>query len=150
MRCIFTDLCIHQNRATDSGNKTSKTLTRDENFNFRAVHWADLHSMLYKGLPSGLILWGHQFISFQTSKDKSTVGVKCRVAETGEIVEIEVDLLVAADGCLSAIRQNFLPNLKLRCALLRPKTLSRKIFTRISNASIIKWFLCVILDNAIK
>lgn len=82
--------------------------------------------MLYKGLPPGLILWGHQFISFQTSKDKSTVGVKCRVAETGEIVEIEVDLLVAADGCLSAIRQNFLPNLKLRCALLRPKTLSTK------------------------
>ncbi|XP_078177141.1 FAD/NAD(P)-binding oxidoreductase family protein [Carex rostrata] len=109
---LSTDL----NRATDSGNKTSKTLTRDENFNFRAAHWADLHSMLYKELPPGLILWGHQFISFQTSMDKSTIGVKCRVAETGEIVEIEVDLLVAADGCLSAIRQKFLPNLKLRYA----------------------------------
>jgi 2-polyprenyl-6-methoxyphenol hydroxylase-like FAD-dependent oxidoreductase len=82
---------------------------------------------LYKELSPGLILWGHQFISFETSKGKSTVKIKCGVAATGDVVEMEVNLLVAADGCLSAIRQNFLPNLKLRYALLRSKMLSRKI-----------------------
>ncbi|KAJ4733853.1 6-hydroxynicotinate 3-monooxygenase [Rhynchospora pubera] len=107
-------LSLDLNIMTDSGCKRSKTVTRDGNFNFLAAHWADLHSLLYEALPPGLILWGHQFISFQTHKDKSTVRVTCRVAKTGEIVEIEGDLLVAADGCLSAIRQNFLPNLKLR------------------------------------
>lgn len=142
---LGTDLCIYQNRATDSGNKTSRIVTRDENFNFRAAHWADIHSLLYKGLPPGLILWGHEFISFETSTDKSTVRVKCRVAETGDNVEMEVDLLVAADGCLSAIRQNFLPNLKLRYASLRPKSCLGK-FEYISIASIIKWLLCVKLD----
>ncbi|KAI9073966.1 hypothetical protein K1719_044030 [Acacia pycnantha] len=40
--------------------------------------------------------------------------VKAKVLKTGEIIEIVGNLLVAADGCLSSIRQRFLPDFKLR------------------------------------
>ncbi|KAJ0091037.1 hypothetical protein Patl1_12793 [Pistacia atlantica] len=48
---------------------------------------------------------------------KSTVPLtidQAKVLQTNEIIEMESDLLVAADGCLSSIRQSFLPDLKLR------------------------------------
>lgn len=93
------------------------TVARDDKFNFIAAHWTDLYSILYNALPSEIILWGHQFLSFRISHDKSTVTIKARVAKTGEIVEITSDLLVAADGCLSSIRRNFLPDFKLRSVI---------------------------------
>lgn len=90
-------------------------LTRDDNFNFRAAYWSDLHGLLYDALPSHILfLWGHVFQSFQVSDDKKSVTVYSKVLETGNIVEMVGDLLVAADGCLSSIRQTFLPDLKLR------------------------------------
>ncbi|KAA8525362.1 hypothetical protein F0562_007220 [Nyssa sinensis] len=107
-------LTIDQNQATDSEKKISWTLTRDENFNFRAGHWADLHGLLSNALPPDTFLWGHLFLSFCSSDDKTYVKVKTKVLETGKIIEIVGDLLVAADGCLSSIRQNFLPDFKLR------------------------------------
>ncbi|KAJ3674425.1 hypothetical protein LUZ60_005041 [Juncus effusus] len=107
-------LSVELNRETDSETKKNKTITRDDNFNFRAAHWADLHSLLHKALPPNLILWGHKFDAFRISEDGSSVTVNCRVVESDEIVEIEGDLLVAADGCLSLIRQHFLPDFKLR------------------------------------
>ncbi|RZR86455.1 hypothetical protein BHM03_00013646 [Ensete ventricosum] len=107
-------LSIDINRATDSKRKVSRTLTRDEGFNFRAAHWADLHSILLQALPPGTVVWGHQFLSFDVSNDKSFVVTKSRVLPTDEVVEIAGDLLVAADGCLSSIRRHFLPNFKLR------------------------------------
>lgn len=62
-----------------------------------------------------MFLWGHKFLSFTMSQDESTViKVKTLVMETQETVEIQGDLLVAADGCLSSIRKTFLPDLKLR------------------------------------
>ncbi|PNX88419.1 6-hydroxynicotinate 3-monooxygenase-like protein, partial [Trifolium pratense] len=67
------------------------TLARDESLNFRAAHWADLHGVLYDALPK-----------------------QAKVLQTGEIIEIVGDLLVAADGCLSSIRQKYLPEFKLR------------------------------------
>ncbi|KAL5559272.1 hypothetical protein UlMin_035483 [Ulmus minor] len=103
-------LTIDQNQATE----VSRTLTRDDNFNFRAAYWADLHSLLYKKLPPSLFLWGHLLLSFCVSSDKKSVKVKAKVLQTDEIVEVDGDLLVAADGCLSLIRQSFLPDLKLR------------------------------------
>lgn len=48
------------------------------------------------------------------SQDESIVKVKTLVIETQETVEIQGDLLVAADGCLSSIRKSFLPDFKLR------------------------------------
>ncbi|MBA0753872.1 hypothetical protein Gogos_020586, partial [Gossypium gossypioides] len=107
-------LTIDQNQATDSSTKVSRTLTRDEEFNFRAAHWADLHGLLYNALPPDIFLWDHQFISFSISEDKSYIKVKAKVLRNDKIVEIDGNLLVAADGCLSLIRQNFLPDLKLR------------------------------------
>ncbi|KAH7839811.1 hypothetical protein Vadar_009137 [Vaccinium darrowii] len=108
-------LSIDQNQSTDGENNMSQTLTRDENYNFRAAHWSDLHSLLYNALlPTDIFLWGHLYLTFCIGNDKSKVRVKSQVLATGEIVEIVGDLLIAADGCLSSIRRNFLPELKLR------------------------------------
>ncbi|XP_057426800.1 uncharacterized protein LOC130720197 [Lotus japonicus] len=108
-------LTIDQNQVTDSEKKISLPLTRDESFNFRAAHWADLHGLLYKALPPNVILWGHLFLSFDTANnDKGSVIIKAKVLKTGEVIEIVGDLLVAADGCLSSIRQRYLPDFKLR------------------------------------
>ncbi|MBA0783147.1 hypothetical protein Gotri_000914, partial [Gossypium trilobum] len=107
-------LTIDQNQASDSSTKVNWTLTRDEEFKFRAAHWADLHGLLYNALPPDIFLWDHQFISFSISEDKSYIKVKAKVLRNDKIVEIDGNLLVAADGCLSLIRQNFLPDLKLR------------------------------------
>ncbi|KAK6273147.1 hypothetical protein POUND7_010230 [Theobroma cacao] len=107
-------LTIDQNQATDSATKMSWTLTRDEEFNFRAAHWADLHGLLYNALPRDIFFWGHQFLCFTISEDKSSVKVKAKVLRNDEIIEIDGNLLVAADGCLSLIRQSCLPDIKLR------------------------------------
>ncbi|PNX74780.1 6-hydroxynicotinate 3-monooxygenase-like protein, partial [Trifolium pratense] len=102
------------NEATDSEKKVNRTLIRDESFNFRAAHWADLHGILYNALPEEVFLWGHLFISFHVANEKGSVIIKAKVLQTGEIIEIVGDLLVAADGCLSSIRQKYLPDFKLR------------------------------------
>ncbi|KAK9273601.1 hypothetical protein L1049_018411 [Liquidambar formosana] len=107
-------MTIDQDQATDSEKKISWTLTRDENFNFRAAHWSDLHGLLHDALPPDIFFWGHLFLSFSISHDKTSVKVKAKVIQTDENIEIVGDLLVAADGCLSSIRQSFLPDLKLR------------------------------------
>ena len=59
-------------------------------------------------------MWGHLYLSFRTSGDKTSVTVEAKALQTEEIIEINGDLLVAADGCLSSIRKTFLPDLKLR------------------------------------
>ncbi|XP_010915121.1 uncharacterized protein [Elaeis guineensis] len=114
LRDITLPLSIDLNQATDSAKKISWRLARDESCNLRAAHWADLHSIMYKALPPGIVLRGHQFLSFHISNDDNSVVTKSRIVQTNEIVEIVGDLLVAADGCLSTIRQHFLPDLKLR------------------------------------
>ncbi|KAM1706172.1 hypothetical protein ACFX2K_028352 [Malus domestica] len=95
-------------------NNVKWTLTRDEDFNCRVAHWGDLHALLYNALPPNLFLWGHHFLSFSISSDKSSVIVKASSHQTNEIIEIVGDLLVAADGCLYSIRQSFVPDHKLR------------------------------------
>ncbi|KAL3361322.1 hypothetical protein AABB24_014298, partial [Solanum stoloniferum] len=107
-------LVIDQNQATDGETKVSRTLVRDEHFNFRAAYWADLHSLLYGALPLDIVLWGYLFLSFSMYDDKSKVEVETKVLEMGITINIVADLLIAADGCLSSIRQHFLPDLKLR------------------------------------
>ncbi|XP_042515130.1 6-hydroxynicotinate 3-monooxygenase isoform X1 [Macadamia integrifolia] len=107
-------LSVDQNKATDSEKKISWTLTRDDNFNFRAAHWVHLHGLLYRALPSHIVLWGHYFLSFSNSDDKSFVKVTAKVLHTEDTIEIVADLLIAADGSRSKIRQTFLPSIKLR------------------------------------
>ncbi|OWM86671.1 hypothetical protein CDL15_Pgr015706 [Punica granatum] len=111
---ISLPLTVHQNQAISDG-KISKILTRDERFNHIAVHWADLHGLLYNSIPQQvLFLWGHLLHSFSVSNNKKSVKVKAKVLHSGETIEVNGDLLVAADGCLSSVRQSFLPDLKLR------------------------------------
>ncbi|CAA6666336.1 unnamed protein product [Spirodela intermedia] len=107
-------LSIDMNRAIDSEKKISWTLARDDDFGFRAAHWADLYSLLHGALPPGIVLWGHLFLRCHSSEDASTVRIDARVLSTGEIVEISANLLVAADGCLSSVRRQFMPDFKLR------------------------------------
>ncbi|CAJ2674957.1 unnamed protein product [Trifolium pratense] len=45
---------------------------------------------------------------------QGSVIINTKVLQTGEIIEIVGDLLVAADDCLSSIRQKYLPEFKLR------------------------------------
>nr|CAB3468314.1 unnamed protein product [Digitaria exilis] len=111
-------LAVDLNRTTDSEAKAARTLARDDGFNFRAAHWGDLHRRLHEALPAEVtVLWGHQFLSFETPEDDDTRGgvvATARVLRTGETVEVTGDLLVVADGSTSSIRRRFLPDLKLR------------------------------------
>ncbi|XP_031373810.1 FAD-dependent monooxygenase atmM-like [Punica granatum] len=114
---ISLPLTVHQVKLlhTISDRKISKILTRDERFNHIAVHWADIHGLLYNSTPQQvLFLWGHLFHSFSVSNNKKSVKVKAKVLQSGETIEVDGDLLVAADGCLSSGSQSFLPDLKLR------------------------------------
>nr|GMD83475.1 6-hydroxynicotinate 3-monooxygenase-like [Ipomoea batatas] len=69
---------------------------------------------MYNALPQNIVFWGHSFLSFSVSDDKSYVSVETKVLNTGDTISIVGDLLVAADGCLSSIRRSFLPDFKLR------------------------------------
>ncbi|KZV31649.1 zeaxanthin epoxidase, chloroplastic [Dorcoceras hygrometricum] len=107
-------LSVDHERATDGNKKCTWTLTRDDDFNFRAFHWADLHNLMYNSLTPEIVLWGHLFHSLFIPDDKSYVKVRANVLQTGETVEFVGDLLVAADGCLSSIRKTFMPDLEMR------------------------------------
>ncbi|KAH9760876.1 FAD binding 3 domain-containing protein [Citrus sinensis] len=63
---------------------------------------------------SGNFFWGHLYLTFCISHDKSTVNVKAKNLKTDEVIYIAGDLLVAADGSRSSVRQTFLPDSKLR------------------------------------
>ncbi|KAE9589007.1 hypothetical protein Lal_00012592 [Lupinus albus] len=106
-------LTTDQNQVTDS-EKVNRILTRDESYNFRASHWAHLHALLYNSLPPNIFLWGHFLLSFNVSDDKGSVIIKAKVLKSGQVIEILADLLVAADGSLSSIRHQYLPDFKLR------------------------------------
>ncbi|EPS60708.1 monooxygenase family protein, partial [Genlisea aurea] len=113
------DLCtiplsIDQNGATDVQNGITRILSRDEDFNFRAAYWSDLHRLLHQALPEGTVRWGHMFLSFSDSDGADRVTVKAKALHTGDVYEVVADLLVAADGCLSSIRRSLYPDLKLR------------------------------------
>lgn len=107
---------VHQ--TYDKEKKAIQTLRRDSFDDFishRSVHWTDLHSVIRRALPSDVVLWGHKFLSLRTSDGGlGSVRVEAKNLRTDETVEFEGDLLVAADGSMSAIRQHFLPGHKMR------------------------------------
>ncbi|KAL9176985.1 hypothetical protein ABFS82_01G029200 [Erythranthe guttata] len=107
-------LTVEYEQATDGSKNSTRTLAKDPNFNFKVVHWSDLHRLLYESLPSEVVLWGHLFLSLSMSEDKSSVKVVAKLLQTNETVEIVCDLLVGADGSLSSVRKHFLPDHKLR------------------------------------
>ncbi|XP_051151201.1 uncharacterized protein LOC127265454 [Andrographis paniculata] len=114
LQVLSLPMTIEHEQATDADKKITWTLTRDDNFNYKAMHWADLHRILYHSLSPEVVLWGHLFVSFSISDDKRSVKVQAKVLQTDETIEIVGDLLVSADGCHSAIRKTFLPDHKLR------------------------------------
>ncbi|KAG6391290.1 hypothetical protein SASPL_149043 [Salvia splendens] len=83
-------------------------------------HMLDLTTLpltIDQALPPGTVHWGQTFLSFRVSDDEDCVKVKLKASQSGEVTEVVGDLLVAADGCLSSIRQSFFPELKLRGVL---------------------------------
>ncbi|GLJ32653.1 hypothetical protein SUGI_0656970 [Cryptomeria japonica] len=109
-------LTIDQIQTTDSKSNATRVLARDENFNYRATHWSDLHRMLYDKLPRDTVHWGHEVVSIQQIEDGDGLGVKVevKVAQTGQTVVVDGNLLVAADGSMSLIRKHFVPHQHLR------------------------------------
>ncbi|CAM6096248.1 unnamed protein product [Calypogeia fissa] len=105
-----------ENRAIDQEKKVFVTLSRDEEFRHRAIHWSDLHRILYDSLPSGIAQFGHEAVSFEENKDGSFVRVSISVTqEAGDgqpevFKELHGDVIVAADGSMSRTTQFFLPN----------------------------------------
>lgn len=110
---ITLPLNVELHQAFNTEKKHVRTLVQDDHFTYRCAHWTDLHSVIHKALPPGIILWGHRFLSICSSGGAS-FKIKVQVLQSNEIVEISGDLLIAADGCMSLIRQHFLPNHKLR------------------------------------
>ncbi|MCL7032384.1 hypothetical protein MKW94_013526 [Papaver nudicaule] len=100
----FIELWLNQSRLLHNATlpltidlKIGKVLTRDDHFNFRETHWADLHGLLHKDLPSDIFLWIHQFLSLCISNNKASIRVKAKVLQTNEITEIIGDFLIAVD-----------------------------------------------------
>ena len=111
-----------------------RTLARDDDLNFRAAHWGDLHRRLHEELPPAVtVLWGHQFLSFEAPDDTRGVVATARVLRTGETVEVTGDLLIAADGSTSSVRRSFLPDLKLRFSFLPIWLIGSMIWSRVTH-----------------
>jgi len=120
---------VVQNRAIDS-NRQAQIVARDESYNHRAVHWSDLHRLLYNALPAGIVQLGHEVISYE---EESGVGpdkepqVKVRVKKVAasddenNIQEYTGDLMVAADGSMSQTREKHFPGEKRRFSSIPTK-----------------------------
>lgn len=107
-------LAVEENRAVERKTKSLHTLVVNPLHNTKALHWNDLHKFLYDALPKGIVRWGHEVVAFQEIKDGKKVMVVVRQIETGSTIEVEGDVLVAADGCNSRIRAHFLPEERRR------------------------------------
>lgn len=102
-------------------SKEARLVCRDEGYGHRAAHWSELHQLIHDALPSSIVRFGHEVISFEEIQGidgKPFVKVKVKVskldADSNDIVEVEADLMVAADGSMSQTREKFLPLEKRR------------------------------------
>lgn len=78
----------------------------------RSLHWSDLHQMLLKGLPDGIVHFSHTVTSLEQPESSQNVIVRAdrrkgKESEETEHIQLECDLLVAADGSMSTTRQRF-------------------------------------------
>ena len=88
-----------------------------------SLHWSDLHQALLAALPEGLVRFRHTVTATAQPAGSQRVIVKAerRASEDSdntEALQLECDLLVAADGSMSATRRRFRPYEARRCAAL--------------------------------
>lgn len=87
-------------------------MVKDDKYNHRAAHWSDLHHLIHDALPSGIVRFGHEVLSFvELQGADGEPRVRVRVSKGGDTVqEVEADFMVAADGSMSQTREKFVPN----------------------------------------
>ena len=88
-----------------------------------SLHWSDLHQMLLSALPQGIVRFSHTVTSREQlpGSQKVTVTAERRSNEEGaepEHLQLECDLLVAADGSMSSTRALLRPNESRRSAFI--------------------------------
>lgn len=79
----------------------------DKNFSIASIHRAKLQTILTEALPQGILNLGKEYISHEYVSDK------VRVTFSGGHTE-EADVVLAADGIHSKVRQNLFPESSLR------------------------------------
>ena len=85
-----------------------------------SLHWSDLHQALLNALPEGLVHFRHTVTSTEQPEgsQRVTVRVERRISkesEETEALQLECDVLVAADGSMSATRRRLRPDESRRC-----------------------------------
>lgn len=105
-------LSMEENRAVDS-KRGDSVVIKDDTYNHRAAHWSDLHHLIHDALPSGIVRFGHEVLSFEELDSDPRVRVRVSNGED-TVEEVEADFMVAADGSMSQTREKFLPNEKRR------------------------------------
>ena len=85
----------------------------------RSLHWSDLHQMLLRALPEGVVRFGTMITSVEQAEGGGKVQVKAEKkgpADGTERISAEADLVIAADGSMSNTRQKFVPSVSRRQA----------------------------------
>lgn len=105
-------ILLHRPDITDSDLKPLKVLTRDiskdeEGNNIISIHRGRLQKVLYDALPEGTVVLDSAFSSF--TENGSGLKVKFQNGN-----EVETDILLAADGINSKIRQQMFPTSSTR------------------------------------
>ena len=77
---------------------------------FCSLHWSDLHGMLCEQLPAGTVSFSHSVVGFQQHGDQVKIIVEQHAGtQQDRQFEVTADLLVAADGSNSSVRQLLYP-----------------------------------------
>ena len=80
-----------------------------------SLHWSDLHQMLLRALPEGVLHFSFTVTSTEQPEGSQRVTVKAerhssKDSDQTEPLQMECDLLVAADGSMSATRKHIRPD----------------------------------------
>ena len=86
--------------------KTNAQLVVNDGIKITSIHRAKLQSILYESLPEKTVFLGHNFRSYSTDNQKVNIQF--------EQQNIEADILLAADGIHSKVRQQIFPNAATR------------------------------------
>ena len=116
-----------------------------------SLHWSDLHQMLLKALPGGIMHFGTTVTAVEQPEGSDRVHVRAERKKPGqpdgaekEHVTAEADLVIAADGQMSDTRRKFVPADERRHALahLTLAAFPPGYLPPATSASICKPFAC--------